>query len=83
MKLDDIYSIETNSYNFILNKVEVTEDISPKTGKAIVRSDSWYFPKLKQTLKRYVNEVVRPSKSVEEVIQKLNKLEEIIDRKYD
>lgn len=81
MKLDENFKIEIDSYNYSLIKEEVTEEINPRTGKPIVSRDQWHYPSLNMALKKYVDEVLRPSKSVEEVLGKLDYIYELIDSK--
>ena len=81
MVLDKDFRIEVDSYNYSLIKEEVTEEINPRTGKLIVSRDQWHYPSLNMALKKYVDEALRPSKSIEEVLGKLGSIYDLIDSK--
>lgn len=83
MKLDENYRIETNKFQYTLIKEEGTGNINGKTGKETISTDSWYFPTLSLALKKYVNESLKESQSIKEVLEKIdqlnNKIEGIIN----
>lgn len=75
MRLDKNYTIEGEGYNWTL---KFSEEAVNKDGKEIVRTDQWYYPSLKLALKKYADESLRVSEDIQEVIDKLNNIEETI-----
>jgi hypothetical protein len=79
MKLDENYTLEGEEYNWILFYEKPTGKTNEKTGKEIVTKSKWYFPKIEQALKRYVNHAIKPSTAVQEVLKKQEELLEVIE----
>jgi len=79
MKLDENYTLEGEKYNWILVYNMPTGRISEKTGKEIITKDKWYFPKIEQALKIYVDHALKPSKTVVEILKKQEEIVEVID----
>lgn len=85
MKLDENWSIENDTYAFKLVFQENRQRKNSKTGlkEDYIFVDSWWFPKLSMCLNKYLNEALKPQKTVEEIQQKLSSIESKIDRIVD
>ncbi len=81
MILDKDFKIEIDSYNYTLVKEQNTGELNKSSGKPVISRDQWHYPSLKMALKKYVDEALRPSGSIEEVLVKLEELYEMIDKK--
>lgn len=68
MKIDNNYSIENDSHQWIL-KYEREGDINQKTGKPTKSESKWYCGTLKQALQRYLDECLKPAKDAQTIIQ--------------
>lgn len=80
MKIDENFKLEGVPYNWILKYEKPTGEINEDTGKESVTKDQWYFPKIKQALEKYVEEALKPVKTVNEVLLKLEELQGIINK---
>ena len=78
MKLDENYTIETDTNNFTL--VYESKTFDEKKKKEVTSTDEWHYPDLKNALKKYVNQVIKPCESVVSLLEKLNKIESLIDK---
>lgn len=78
--LDKNFRIENDSFEYTLIKEQDTGRVNEKTGKKIISTDHWHFPNLKLSLKKYVNESLKVCDGVEEILTKLNELNEKIDK---
>ena len=79
IKLDQNYSIVTDSNNYTL-KFEESKGINETTGKEEFSRDEWHYGKLSQALDKYMNQSIKASKSVQELIDKLNEVQSIIEK---
>lgn len=77
IKLDNNYSISGDIYNWTLN---FEEERTNKEGKKYTTTEEWYFPKLSQALNKYINQSLKVSESVEDLINKLNDIEKPCDK---
>lgn len=79
IRLDENFTIEGEKYNWIL-KFEENRTREDKNGKEVsyVSRDTWYYPKVSQALRRYKEEALKISDSVEELLQKVENLETVI-----
>ncbi len=68
MKIDNNYSIENDSHQWIL-KYEREGDINQKTGNPTKSESKWYCGTLKQALQRYLDECLKPAKDAQTIIQ--------------
>lgn len=78
--LNDSFYIEVDSYNYTLRKEYKTGEISSKTGSEKIVRDNWFYPNLKGALKRFVDEELRDTSDIEKVIEKLEGIENIINK---
>ena len=80
MQIDKNYRIETDTYNFILT-YESDPTMKDYRGemKEIVSKDRWYYPSLKMCLKKYLEESLRPSASIIDVMDRIDFVEDRID----
>ena len=79
LKLDDNYSLDFDSYNVMLRyENKTTKDIKGQT-KDITQRDLWYYPTIKLALKNYINFSLKYSESVSEVLNRIERLEKVID----
>ena len=75
IKLDNRFYIEKDKYNWIL--VEFVNGVSKKTKEATVTEKKTYYGKLSQCLESALNKGLKKSKSINEILQGLNKFSEI------
>ena len=80
LKLDDQYSIVSDSNNYTLKYINTYIGVDNKTKqtKEITSKDEWNMPKLSQAIAVYLNECLRPLNSIEELYQELVRVEELI-----
>jgi len=77
--LDKNYYIEADSNNWTLRyKSDPFEKVVKGEKKMVSSKDRWYFANLGGCLNRYVNEATKHCKSVDEILSKLDRVEEII-----
>lgn len=76
--LDKNFRIEPDTYCWQLVKEEEKEEISEVTGKPIVSKDKWFCTTIEDCLRRYKNETLKTSNSIEDLIIKLNEIELLI-----
>lgn len=75
IKLDEHYTIEGDSYNWMLKY----EKKSFNGEKEIVSKDHWYYPNLRHCLKKYLDRSLVECKSIEEVIEAIDTVNNKID----
>lgn len=80
MKLNEDFDLKHDGSCWVLEKNQVTENISKKTGKPIVSSDKWYYPSIKQALRKFVNESLVEVNSVNLLLERLDEVEETISK---
>lgn len=78
IKLDENFRLENDSNEWTLI-FEQEGEINPKTGKPSKKSNKWHCGSLNNALKRYANEVPKPSMSVQELITVLERVNETIN----
>jgi hypothetical protein len=74
--LDDEYAVESDTYCWILKSRKATGTISDKAGstnfgKEIIRENVTYHGSLKQALTVYLDESLRDSSTVREVVERI------------
>lgn len=77
MKIDENYSLETDSNNWIL-KFKSNEK-THENGKKYYSFDEWYFPSLSDALKKYVDQTSKVAESIDELILLIKKSNKIIE----
>jgi hypothetical protein len=77
--LDDLYTIETDTYNYTL-KYKESKGINEETGKEQFSKSESYFPTLKQALLTYMNYALKPSESIDDILVRLDEVEAVINR---
>jgi hypothetical protein len=82
LNLDSEFTLRSEKYNYVLKREQKTGVKSEKTGKEIISTDIWYFPKLSQALNKYMNESLKPCKKVLDLNEKVKQLEELITTKF-
>ena len=76
IKLDDQYHITGDKYNWRLHfKGEPYTKNFKGELKTVTPTDKWFYPNLHMCLNKYLNESTKPSKSVEELFDKLIEIE--------
>ena len=77
--LDSEYFLKTDSNTWVLHyeSHRLGED-----GKMITSKDHWYYPSLKLCLKKYVDQSLKSSDSVEQLLSRVNYLIDFIDSKF-
>jgi hypothetical protein len=80
LKLDDNYTIETDSNNFILrySNTYIGKDKSTNKDKEITSKAEWFYPTLSGALNTYLNECLKRSDTVNDVYTELKRVENII-----
>lgn len=79
MKIDDNYTIESDKYCWVL-KYKSEGEINPNTGKKILSTNETYHPTIKAALKKYMDSKLKDSDTVENVLERLNEVEQIINK---
>lgn len=79
MKLDEHYTLEGEDSNWILNFKKATGEVNEKTGKPTYSRGKWYFPRIEQALKKYVDHALKPSESIKQVIAKQEEVMQVIE----
>jgi hypothetical protein len=86
IKLNNGYSIKTDSTGCTLyfeesrKKEEIDKETKKKTGKLIdyTFTDEWYLLNIKQALTYYLQLELKNCESIEEILLRINKVEELI-----
>ena len=80
LKLDDNYTIGTDSNNFILrySHTYIGKDKKTDEDKEITSKDEWFYPTLSGALNTYLNECLKKNNTIEEVYAELKRVENII-----
>ena len=79
LRLDDNYSLDFDSYNVMLRyENKAVKEIKGEL-KEVTQKYQWYYPNVKQALKRYIQVSLNPVDSLEEIINRMDKLEKVID----
>ncbi len=73
MQLDENYSIKKEGECVTLMYENTRFD--EKKNKAVTSKDQWYFNNLASALKKYTNNVIDCSESIQEVAKKISELE--------
>ena len=74
IKLDENFRIVTDVNNFTLLFSREKEVTKKGITKTVNESDTWYCIDLQSALKRYLSESLRPSESIEEVLDKIDEV---------
>lgn len=78
IKLDDKWRIEPDpTSGWRLIGVEIKT--SKKTKEEYEAENIWYYPKLQQVLKTYIQQACMDCSSLEELIKRLNQIEESVE----
>lgn len=79
IKLDENFYLEGERYNWILVfEEERKREKKDGTKEMFTFRDNWYFPKIEQALSTYKNEAVKSSKTADDILNKLNSVENAI-----
>lgn len=79
IRLDEFYTIESDARCWVLT-YEKSGDINPDTGKPTISRDVSYHANLKQLLTRYLDDCLRPSTNLQDVINRIAEVEANIDK---
>ena len=77
IKLDQHWHIDTSGSSATLI-FEKEGELNPKTQKPIQRKEVFYYSTVKQALTGYANRSLIHSESIEEILDKLDKIETVI-----
>jgi len=78
IKLNENFTIYPDNQNFTL-QFECEKEVSKNGDKKVVTSkETWYCIDLQSALRRFLTESLRPSTSVENVLTRINEVENII-----
>lgn len=78
IKIDETFYLEPTSFSWNLRREENTGVINEETGKEIISRDIWYCTDLKRALQVYANESLKSSKTIEELFEGLERVNETI-----
>ena len=78
MVIDNFYRIEYDSFNCILVFEKETDKVNDKSGKKEVARRKWYHSNIRQCLMTYINEELKVSGEIKDVLDKLDSLESLI-----
>ena len=80
MKLDQFYSINSDSAGCILNFTE--QRTREKNGEEIeyIFNDKWYFLSIEQCLNKYLDLKIEKSQDVEDCVNKIEEVRSIINK---
>jgi len=78
--LDSKFKILTDRNNYTLHYSEQKTILDKKTGesKIITSVDEWHYPSIQGALRTFLRESLRPSTSIENVLTRINEVENII-----
>ncbi|WP_194767867.1 hypothetical protein [Tamlana sp. I1] len=81
IELSENYKIEKDFYSWVLVFSETREKKNQKTleMEPFVFVDRWFYPDLKQALKKYIDLDLRHSNSIDEILLKLDSISNKID----
>jgi len=78
--LNNGYSITTDSYNWVLKYAgEPYRKTHRGKEREVIPTDEWYFPNVSLCLKKYIDQSLKSCGSIEEILSKLEILNEEID----
>lgn len=81
MKLDDNYYLEYDENNVILmyheNKIREKKN---KTKEPYVYKEARYYPNVKSALKSYVNQKLKGSESIQDILDRIDYVELLINK---
>lgn len=78
IKIDDNYSLEADSNNWILRYEEEIEKEIKGESKKVLSKDEWYHPSIKSALNKYLNQVTKPSENFFSLMESVEKAESTI-----
>jgi len=76
IKLDENYKMVSDNHNWTLEFESVRFDEEKQ--KEVKSTDEWHYPTIQGCLGKYVNQSGKTSKSIDELIEKLNQVSLII-----
>lgn len=79
LKIDDHFTIEGNLNSFTLFYEEKYFDEDAK--KERTSKDNWYYSNFRQCLEAYIEKSIVPCNSAQEILDKLEEVKNIINRK--
>ena len=84
MKLDENYLLVYDESNVVLRYEESRTRVKKdKSKEPYMFQEDRYYPTIKSALKAYLNISIKGSKTIEEVVDRINKAEEIIKTSYE
>lgn len=85
IQLSEKYRIEKDSYSWVLIFNEARERKNKKTKELeeFIFEDKWYYPCIKKLLSKLIELDLKESKSIDEIIYKIDILEKKIDSLKD
>ena len=77
IKLNDNYRIEKDSYSWVLIFNEPRMKLNKKTLESVefIYEDKWYFPCIKQILRKFIELDLKESSSLDQLIIKMDALD--------
>jgi hypothetical protein len=79
MQLDEFYSVEADGSCWTLSYAKPTGKTSPTTGEPTFSRDYSYHANLKQALTKYLDECLKPSSSLQDVLNRITEAESNIE----
>lgn len=78
IQLNNEFYVETDSNNYILQHRKPKEVVKDGEAKTVLESDSWYFPTLSACLRKFLDESLKESESIQEVLQQIERVHKTI-----
>lgn len=79
IQIDKQFYIKSASVGYSLNFEMQLDTINEKTGKPKISKEQWFYPSVKMCLKQYLEESMRPSQSVKDLIDRIEEAEKKIE----
>lgn len=78
IKLDENYHIEVDSENVCLKFRREKEVLKQGELKTVTEKNEWHSPRIELALKRYLHETQKECETINEVLERINEVEQII-----
>lgn len=81
IQLNEKFRIEKDTYSWVLifSEERERENKDTKVKEPFIFEDKWYYPDLKQLLKKYIDLDLKSANSIDELINKLDNINTKID----
>ena len=84
MKIDDNFHVTNDRYQWTLHfEGDPEERVAFGKLQEVRSTDKWYYSSLEMCLKKYKDEAIKPCESVDEILQKIEFLNQLIKNKFN